>query len=197
MSDHSSLKHANKRSEIAGEILQELRLLNGLSKIGSPIVVGAAAFGLIVNPDIDIEVYCNEPRAEDGFVMLAEISKNPNVKEIKFKNCLDTADQGLYFQIRYLHSDVYWKIDIWLLAKNHPGPTARDFLNPMLAVLTEETRGAIIEIKEELIQSGEKYPSIYIYQAVLDSNARRLEDFYRWYEINNKPNGLTNWIPGK
>jgi len=188
-------ERAAKRLDISNEILHELQLLNRLAGIGSPVVVGAAACGLIVNPDIDIEIYCTEPNAEDGFMLLAEISKHPKVKEIKFKNAMDTADQGLYFQIRYLHSDVLWKIDMWLLANNHPGPTARDFLNPMLNTLTETTRLAIIEIKEELLLRGEKYPSIYIYQSVLDGDARSLEDFYNWYETNNKPTGLTTWVP--
>lgn len=191
----TSIECANKRLVITKEILDELQLLNRLAKIGLPIVVGATAYGLIVNPDIDIEIYCIEPKAEDGFTVLTEISKHPKVKEIKFKNCLETSDQGLYFQIRYLHYDVHWKIDMWILAENHPGPTAREFLNPMLDALTEETREAIIEIKEELIQRGEKYPSIYIYQSVLDGNARTIEDFYRWYEANNKPTGLTDWVP--
>lgn len=164
---------------------------------GRPVLVGAAAYGLLAAPDIDLEVYCAEPRIEDGFAVLRACSLDPRVREARFANELNGPDQGLYWQIRYRHeSGQVWKIDMWAVRHDHPGPTSLALVEPMKRVLTAETRQAILEIKEAiLLDPGWKCPSIHVYRAVLDDGIRSLEGFRVWLD-RHETDGLANWKPG-
>ena len=118
-----------ERLRSARSILAELRLVERWAVYGTPILVGAVAYELVVAPDIDIEVYCDEPRIEDGFEILRDCSvQYPRVKKARFANELHGPDQGLYWQLRYLHDDgQLWKIDMWSLRRDHPEPVARGY----------------------------------------------------------------------
>jgi hypothetical protein len=117
------------------------------------------------------------------------------VRKVRFANELDGPDQGLYFQVRYRHeSGEEWKVDMWLLAHDHPGPLSRDMVSPMRRALTDETREAILALKEWVLAGGHPYTSIRIYQAVLEGGARTPEEFLAWFE-RVKPLGLTTWRP--
>jgi hypothetical protein len=181
----------------AMQILADLKLLERWEAYGDPILVGALAYGLLVQPDIDMEIYCHTPRIEDGFNVLQACAQNPRVKKARFANELDGPDQGLYFQLRYLHeSGELWKIDMWLISHDHPGPRAADLVEPMKRALTNETRRAILEIKEGLLQENldQGYASLNVYRAVLDDGVRKLQYFLEWCR-NNKTDGLLDWRP--
>ena len=64
------LARADARQKIAEHILQELDLIDRWGRFGTCNVVGAVAYGLVVAPDIDIEIFCPQPRIEDGFDVL-------------------------------------------------------------------------------------------------------------------------------
>ncbi|HET7087707.1 MAG TPA: hypothetical protein VFL17_03565 [Anaerolineae bacterium] len=116
-----------ERLRSARSILAELRLMERWAVYGTPILVGAVAYELVVAPDIDIEVYCDGPRIEDGFEIVRDCALLPGVKKARFANELHGPDQGLYWQLRYLHDDgQVWKFDMWSLRRDHPGPVARD-----------------------------------------------------------------------
>ena len=66
------LDRAAQRLHQAHVILTQLQLLERWQAFGSPILVGAVAYDLAIAPDIDMEIYCDVPRIEDGFVVLRE-----------------------------------------------------------------------------------------------------------------------------
>ncbi len=169
------------RLQSARSILVELRLVERWAVYGTPILVGAVAYELVVAPDIDIEVYCDEPRVEDGFEILRDCALHPRVKKARFANELDGPDQGLYWQLRYLHDDgQLWKIDMWSLRHDHPGPVARDMVEPMRAALTDERRRVILEIKEQIVARGLDCPSVQVYRAVIEAGVRSIGEFESW-----------------
>ncbi|MFZ5817743.1 MAG: hypothetical protein ACOY93_21025 [Bacillota bacterium] len=176
-------------------VLEDLRLVERWKKVGTPFIVGAMGYGLPVAPDIDMEIFCRRPSVEAGFRVLSECVTHPRVRKARFANELDGPDQGLYFQLRYLDGlGEEWKLDMWLVANDHPGPLSRDLLTPMRRALTEESRDAILEIKEAILARGLKYRSIDVYRAVLEGGVRGLEAFQAWHE-RVKPSGLTDWRP--
>ncbi len=61
------LTRAAQRLETAHEILSELQLLDRWREFGEPVLVGAVAYNLVVALDIDMEIYCDNLRIEDGF----------------------------------------------------------------------------------------------------------------------------------
>jgi hypothetical protein len=84
---------------------------------------------------------------------------------------------------------------MWLMAHDHPGPCARDLVEPLKAALTVDTRRAILEIKQQIQQSPDAHaPSIQIYEAVMDYGVRSLEQFIAW-QAEHGAEGLTDWKP--
>lgn len=190
-------ERAAKRLVTAHYILSELKLIEQWATFGQPVIVGSVAHGLVVAPDIDIEIYSEEPQIDDGFRVLSVCAHHQRVTKARFANELRGPDQGLYWQLRYQHEDgEIWKIDMWSLSFNHPGPLAVDLVEPMAFTLTDEMRGAILGIKEHLFDSNESYGGIYIYRAVIEAGVRSVHEFYEWLQTNQAL-GLTDWKPGE
>jgi len=193
----TTLTRAIDRLHVAQHILAQLQLMERWSAIGNPVLVGAVAYGLVVAPDIDMEIFCDRPKIEDGFEVLRACALHPRVRKARFANELNGPDMGLYWQLRYLHEDGQeWKIDMWSMQHDHPGPTSTALVEPMKQVLTEETRQTILELKAQiLLDPPLQCGSIHIYRAVLDDGIRNLEQFKIWLE-HHQTDGLTTWKPG-
>lgn len=190
------LMRAARRLQTAEHILAELQLLEKWRPFGTPLLVGAVAYGLVVAPDIDLEIFCDTPRIEDGFEVLRACALHPRVCKARFSNDLAGPNLGLYWQLRYRHEDGQeWKIDMWSMRGEHPGPLSSDLVEPMKRALNDETRAAILEIKEELLREPEAgCGSIHIYRAVLAGGVRTPAEFRKWLE-RNPPSGLLAWRP--
>lgn len=189
------IEEASHKKSIAHRILKELDLINLWNAVGTPVIVGALAYDLMSNPDIDMEIYCDTPDVVRAFSILGKCVTHPNVKSVRYSNHLDGPDKGIYYQIRYLEDDgTTWKIDMWLLANDHPGPCAKDLVKPLLKVLDEDKRRAILTLKEKLrLERDLNIGSINIYEAVIDHNITDIQEFIHWY--HRQPKGLTYWKP--
>ncbi len=194
----TTLSRATKRLQIAQEILCDLHLLERWSAFGTPVLVGAVAYGLVVAPDIDMEIFCDEPKIEDGFKILESCAQNSHVRSARFANKLNEADMGFYWQLRYLHENGQeWKIDMWSARRDHPGPLSSSLVEPMKQALTDETRQAIVELKEQvLLDPTINCGSILLYRAVMDDGIRTLAQFKEWL-TRNQSEALTFWTPRK
>lgn len=95
------LERAQKRKETAMLILEELMLLEKWNTIGQAYVVGATAYDLLVDHDIDIETFCTHPNAAEAMTVLADLTSNPKVLELKYRNYSKTPFNGIYFKIQY------------------------------------------------------------------------------------------------
>lgn len=191
------LDRAEQRLHMAHEILTQLQLFERWQVFGTPVLVGAVAYGLAMAPDIDMEIYCDVPRIEDGFVVLRDCALHPNVRKAHFGNYLNEADEGLYWRLIYRTDDgTDWKIDMWSLRRDHPGPCAEQLVEPLRQALTPETRRAILELKT-LMQDGSAlhHPSIDIYRAVIDGGVRTSAQLEAWLELHPR-DFLTFWKPG-
>jgi hypothetical protein len=175
-------------------ILDRLALFPRWERFGRPVLVGSAAYDLMMKPDIDLEIFSPVPRIGDGFQVLSELAEIPGVIRVRFANELAGADMGLYWRVDYRDDrDERWKIDMWLLADDHPGPRSSDLVEPMLAALTTEHRIAILSLKERF-RDRDSVKGIDIYQAVLDGGVRSAASFERWLADRGVA-GLTHWRP--
>ncbi|MCG8349038.1 MAG: hypothetical protein MI924_14805 [Chloroflexales bacterium] len=192
----TALTRAQHRLQVARHILAQLHLMERWSAFGSPVLVGAAAYGLVVAPDIDVEIFCDKPTTEDGFDVLRTCALHPQIRKARFANELHGPDTGLYWQLRYVHDDGQeWKIDMWSLRHDHPGPYAAALVEPMKQALTDHARRAILALKEQKLRDPTlQCGSIHIYRAVLDDGIRDVEQFKAWLE-QNQIDGLTTWQP--
>lgn len=186
---------AEKRRERALNILERLDLLSRWSRYGNPVIVGAMSFGLMVALDIDMEIYSDDPRIEHGFELLSKVARLPGVHQVRFSNELAGPDQGLYWQIRFQdQGGETWKVDSWLLGHDHPhAHWAEKLTQAMQRALTDETRRAILEIKEAIL--GEPgIRGLDIYKAVLEGQVRCPEGFRDWIREHKKA-GIDLWLP--
>jgi hypothetical protein len=120
------------------------------------------------------------------------------VIEAKFVNALNTPDKAIYWQLRYRNDDcVDWKIDMWSAPDDYDLPRGESFVQPMKESLTDETRLAILTLKEA--RSAGRLPeviSIDLYRAVLDGGVRTPDQFQQWLK-SNQVGVLTDWKPRK
>ncbi|HYG56741.1 MAG TPA: hypothetical protein VD902_01545 [Symbiobacteriaceae bacterium] len=190
-----AMARAAARLDAARRIMTELRLADHWGRFGQPCVVGAVAHELVVHPDIDMEIYMDQVRIADGFWVLEAWARHPRVTHCRFANHLDGPDQGLYWQVRFRdEQDVEWKVDMWSVAHDHPGPWGRALVAPLRRALTDETREAILLIKEALLDRHGEFPSLWIYRAVVEGGVRTTEEFLRWFAREYEP-GLSSWVP--
>lgn len=190
------LERANRTRQQAQAILGDLGLLEKWGRFGRPVLVGAVSFDLAVAPDLDMEIYCPDLRIEHGFQVLGQCALNPRVTSAQFLNALATPDKALYWQLRYRTEEgVEWKVDMWSAPNDYDLPRGEDFVQPMKDALTEETREAILRLKEA--RADKHIPhllSIDLYRAVLDGGVRNPAQLNQWLESN--PTGvLTGWRP--
>jgi hypothetical protein len=180
----------------AEAILAELDLVRRWARFGRPVLVGALAYDLLVDPDIDMEIYCPELGIADGFQALGECALNPHVTKARFANELAGRDQALYWQLRYRHDDgTEWKIDMWSAPQDYALPRAEHLVAPMRAALTAETRGAILALKAaRALDAGLQCPSIDLYRAVLDDGVRTVEELRAWL-TTHETGKLSGWRP--
>jgi hypothetical protein len=190
------LARAEARRQAALDVAADVGLLGGWRRYGEPIVVGAVAHGLVVAPDVDLEVYCDEPLIADGFALLSRWAQHPRVCAASFRNALDTPDLGLYWQLRYTAADgERWKIDMWSVRHDHPGPLGRDLIAPMAAALTRQSRAAILALKEALRRDGRsEVRSIDLYRAVLEGGVGDEPQLDAWLGAHPAP-ALVDWKP--
>ncbi len=190
------LERAARTRQQAQAILSDLGLLEKWRRFGRPVLVGAVSFDLAVAPDIDMEVYCPELRIEHGFQVLGECALNPRVIAAQFLNALSSPDKALYWQLRYRTDDgTEWKIDMWSAPDDYDLPRGEDFVRPMRDSLTDETRQAILALKEARAEGRlPAFLSIDLYRAVLDGGVRTVSDMQQWLQ-SNQVGVLTDWKP--
>lgn len=180
-----SLERAAKRKLQAEKILNELKLIERWDTIGNCFLVGAAAYDLIVIPDIDLETFSDLPNPQIIMSDLALLTQNKNVIELKYRDYTSTDFNGHYFKLIYKADKTEWNIDMWLFSSERSGALSRDLVPFMKENLTEESRMAILDIKEALLKLNENYSSIFIYQAVLEFGIRHIDDFLEWAKNHN------------
>ncbi|MGW1835436.1 hypothetical protein [Streptomyces sp. NPDC002067] len=186
---------AVRRRTAALDVLGTLGLLDRWRPLGRPVLVGSVALDLVVEPDIDLEIYSPAPSVARGFAALTPCAELPGVRRLRFTNALDLSDQGLYWRLDYeADSGDTWQIDMWWLADDHPGPRAADLVGPLRAALTEETRDAILTIKEAAAAEGEPLPGIWVYRAVVADGVRGYPAFTAW-RARTATDRLTSWRP--
>jgi len=179
----------------AEAVLNDLDLTAALEAVGDPIRTGSSALGVMVKPDIDVTVACAvlDFATFDAVTQLAtRLARHERVWQVTFRD--DTGSwnaepakypDGLYLQVRYRSAwPRDWSLDLWFVDQPERQPDLMH-LRTLLPRLTDETRAAILRIKEAWTSRPEYGRSVngtVIYLAVLDGGVRTLPDFAEWLE---------------
>jgi len=193
-----ALAREAQQRRAAEAVLADLDLIRRWDCYGRSALVGAFAYGLLADPDIDLEIYCPDLRIEHGFQVLGECALNDKVAGVRFTNELGGPDKALYWQIRYKAEDgLEWKIDMWSAPADYALPRSEDLVEPMRASLTPETRYTILELKELRREDPSlRCASVDLYRAVLDDGVRTPDELRTWLGAN-ETGKLTDWKPRK
>jgi hypothetical protein len=99
---------------VAQEVLGELDLVRRWVRYGEVVVVGSVGLELVVAPDIDLEIWSDEPRVTDGFAVLGELAELPRVRRITYLDARDRHERGQYWKLEYERMpDETWTVDMW------------------------------------------------------------------------------------
>ncbi|NUR97010.1 MAG: hypothetical protein HOV67_17355 [Kribbellaceae bacterium] len=191
--DASVLERQDARQVQARAVLDTLQPLPRWEEFGEPRLCGAMSYGLLVAPDIDIEVF-GDLRVDAGFSLVAEWARDPAVDRVLFINAVGEPDAGLGWELHYRLDGVRWAVQMWLLPADYDGPRSADLVAPLRAALCRSTRALILRIKEALVQHEAEYRSIDVYRAVIDHGVNDVEEYDQWCRSYSST-GLVNWRP--
>jgi hypothetical protein len=181
----------------AHAVIRKLKLRERWEEIGDVTFSGSSVFGLMIQPNIDMEVYTDAPRPGGGFEVVAKIADTPGITRLNFRNQMhDSEDPGLYWQMLYRGSSGQdWTIDTWVVARDHPLEGHPDrFAEAMSQRLDDELRRRILEIKYRSHCDGLAPRSIDVYKAVLRDGIEAYDQFVEWL-ADNPPDRLEHWMP--
>jgi len=181
----------------AREIIEETGIIGIWEYVGASInLVGSVKTGLLMkNKDIDFHIYSDPFRIADSFTAVARLAENRRIGHIEFNNLLDTDEKCLEWHARYRdRGDNLWRIDMIHIMNESPyAGYFETVADRILAVLTPETKEAILSIKHDIPQD-EKVMGIEIYQAVIRDGVRTYHEFKQWQK-NNHHEGIIDWMP--
>lgn len=156
MSAEERAARAEERARAAYGIVRELDLFGRWGKYGEVVVVGSVGIGVVVQPDIDLEIHSDEPRVADGFAVMGALAELPKARRITYLDARDRHEQGQYWKLEYeLTADETWTIDMWVFQRASAVGGGAALTAALREVLTPETRDRILAIKEEAEDLGE------------------------------------------
>ena len=177
------LELAKRNQERAWEVIRQTDIINIWKSVGAEInLVGSLNMGLLMkHKDIDFHIYTSPFRISDSFQAMARLAENPLIKRIEYGNSLDTEEQCVEWHAWFQDPDnELWQIDMIHIVKGS-------------AVLTDETRQAILKLKYETPDTV-KIMGVEYYQAVIQDGVRtyaELEDWKKQHPVT----GVIEWIP--
>ena len=145
--------------------------------------------------DIDFHIYSPSLNIADSFAAMTRIAANPRIRRIEYGNLLDAPDQCLQWHAWYADAyDRLWQIDMIHMARGSAWEGYFERVADRIgAVLTDETRRAILQIKYDTPDEV-KIMGIEYYQAVLRDGVRTYAEFEAW-RVANPVEGILEWMP--
>ena len=145
--------------------------------------------------DIDFHVYTSEISLSDSFRAMAELAANISVKKIECVNLLHTVEACIEWHAWCEDGEgELWQIDmIHIQEGSRYDGYFENVADRILAVLTEDTRHAILNLKYETPET-EKIMGIEYYQAVIQAGVRTYAEFEEWRKLH-PVTGVVEWLP--
>ena len=158
--------------------------------------MGSLKTGLLIGRrDIDFHIYTDPFKLAESFAALSRLARNRGVKSINYINLLEAEDRCIEWHAFYedKHGET-WQLDlIHILKDSRYDGHFEKAADRILAVLTPETREAILWIKQE---SSKVKPvmGIEVYQAVIRDGVRDPDSFWEW-KAKQPEVGIIAWMP--
>lgn len=211
------LERAETDRQKALKIAEKCGIVAAWEGIGATVsLVGSVRIGVFTTAhrDVDFHLYTDKIDVERSFSALGKIAATPGVYRVDYSNFLETEERCLQWRVWFADANDDsnenadnngetvsrrddWAIDLVQIEKNsrYDGYFER-VADRIAAVLTSETRRAILEIKTNLADrlDAEKITGVEIYRAVLDGGVRDVATFLAW-RAQNPVDGVLEWSP--
>jgi len=181
----------------AWKILEETRIIPAWESIGAKVnIVGSLKSGLLMkSKDIDLHIYTDKLNISESFSVMQELAKRLSLKEIQYKNLIDTEEECIEWHTLYenKHKEI-WKFDLIHIRKGSKyDGVVEKVTNAIIQQLTPEIRKTILEIKFD-VPDDVMIPGIEIYRAVFSGGVKNYEELKQWRKTNPLTNSL-DWRP--
>ncbi|MGH3566168.1 MAG: hypothetical protein ACRDRH_09075 [Pseudonocardia sp.] len=197
MTDSELFSRQHARWEDAHQIVTELDLLDRWRSLGVPAVCGSVAHGLVVAPDIDVEIIGGAD-VRRGFALVADWAATPAGRKVLFLDDLDGP--GGRARLTADLSPTWTGLgrpDVVAAARLCRSPSHRPDRSTPPRVLNPDRRAAILRIKEELLRQQRPFSSIDIYRAVIENGVANAAGFDDWPGPTPTGGVLTDWLPNE
>ncbi|WP_071146906.1 hypothetical protein [Bacteroides ihuae] len=181
----------------AWKILEETRIIPAWESIGAKVnIVGSLKSGLLMkSKDIDLHIYTDKLNISESFSVMQELAKRLSLKEIQYKNLIDTEEECIEWHTLYEDKNKeIWKFDLIHIRKGSKyDGVVEEVTDAIIQQLTPEIRKTILEIKFD-VPDDVMIPGIEIYRAVFSGGVKNYEELKQWRKTNPLTNSL-DWRP--
>ncbi|MBO7328889.1 MAG: phosphoglycerate mutase family protein [Lentisphaeria bacterium] len=187
---------AQNNLEKALQVIEKSGVCQAWESIGATVnQVGSMAMGLLMkHRDIDYHIYTEKLDIAESFEVIKKICTKPGVTRMEYRNLADTEEACLEFHIYFMLDGEEWQIEMIQILKGSQFDGYFERVAERInAVLTPETRRAILELKY-LTPDNEHIMGIEYYQAVIADGVRTYPEFIQWRKTH-PANGIINWCP--
>jgi predicted nucleotidyltransferase len=188
---------AAENQQTAWQILKETGIVQTWEKAGATVnLVGSLKSGLLMkNRDIDMHIYTDKLSVAESFSVIQELAERLSLKEIHYKNLIDTEEECIEWHVLYEHTNRdTWKFDMIHIRKgSRYDGTVERVTDAITERLTPEIRKKILQLKQE-IPNSITIPGIEIYHAVFEGDVSSYEELEQWRKNHPLINSL-DWLP--
>lgn len=188
---------ATRNRQKAWEIVEKTNIVPIWESVGARInLVGSLRTGLLMkHRDIDFHIYTPAVTVADSFRAIGKLAENASVKRIEYGNLLHTVEECIEWHAWYQDAnDELWQMDmIHIREGSRYDGYFEKVADRISAVLTEETRLAILTLKYET-PDWEKIMGVEYYQAVIRDGVRSYPEFEEWRK-QHPVAGVLEWMP--
>ncbi|RHU25167.1 phosphoglycerate mutase family protein [Parabacteroides sp. TM07-1AC] len=191
------LDMAWQNQQEAWKVVENSGIIPAWKSIGSEVnMVGSLRTGLLMkHRDIDFHIYSSPLSLSDSFQAMARLAENPFIRKIECANLLHTVEECVEWHAWYQEpAGELWQIDMIHIRKGsrYDGYFEK-VADRIEALLTDETRQAILQLKYETPET-EKIIGVEYYQAVIQDGIRNYADFSEWRK-RHPVTGVVEWMP--
>ena len=191
------LDMAWQNQQEAWKVVENSGIIPAWKNIGAEVnMVGSLRTGLLMkHRDIDFHIYSSPLSLSDSFQAMARLAENPFIRKIECANLLHTVEECVEWHAWYQEpAGELWQIDMIHIRKGsrYDGYFEK-VADRIEALLTDETRQAILQLKYETPET-EKIIGVEYYQAVIQDGIRNYADFSEWRKLH-PVTGVVEWMP--
>ena len=169
------LELALHNQQTAWKILEHTGIIPAWERIGATVhLVGSLKSGLLAKSrDIDLHIYTDTLDIAASFSVMQELAERLSLKEIQFKNLIQTEEECIEWHAIYEDEDMNtWKFDMIHIRKGSKYDGVVEKVTVAITnQLTPEIKNTILQIKFD-VPDGIQIPGIEIYHAVFVGGVR-------------------------